>query len=62
MPMVFKWQNRLYPSISLLLACRYYGIDVTKDVEVKLGELRQNQEYSRQKDQHSAFSAKNAIL
>ncbi|HRP70150.1 MAG TPA: adenylate/guanylate cyclase domain-containing protein, partial [Turneriella sp.] len=37
MPMVFKWQNRLYPSISLLLACRYYGIDVTKDVEVKLG-------------------------
>lgn len=38
MPMVFKWQNRLYPSISLLLACRYYGVDVTKDVEVKLGE------------------------
>lgn len=37
MPMVFKWQNRLYPSISLLLACRYYGIDITKDVEVKLG-------------------------
>ncbi|MBV6494118.1 MAG: hypothetical protein LDLANPLL_02144 [Turneriella sp.] len=37
MPMVFKWQNRLYPSISLLLACRYFGVDVTKDVEVKLG-------------------------
>jgi len=37
MPMIFKWQNRLYPSISLLLACRYYGIDITKDVEVKLG-------------------------
>ncbi len=37
MPMVFKWQNRLYPSISLLLACRYFGIDITKDVEVKLG-------------------------
>jgi len=37
MPMVFKWQNRLYPSISLLLACRYFQIDVTKDVEVKLG-------------------------
>ncbi len=37
MPMVFKWQNRLYPSISLLLACRYYGVDITKDVEVKLG-------------------------
>lgn len=37
MPMVFKWQNRLYPSISLLLACRYFQVDVTKDVEVKLG-------------------------
>lgn len=37
MPMVIKWQNRLYPSISLLLACRFYGVDVTKDVEVKLG-------------------------
>ena len=37
MPMVFKWQNRLYPSISLLLACRYFGVDVAKDVEVKLG-------------------------
>src|SRR5262249_55231129 len=37
MPMVFKWQNRLYPSISLLLACRYYGVDITKDVQVKLG-------------------------
>jgi len=37
MPMVFKWQNRLYPSISLILACRYYGIEPSKDVEVKLG-------------------------
>ncbi|MBS0616558.1 MAG: adenylate/guanylate cyclase domain-containing protein [Spirochaetes bacterium] len=37
MPMVFKWRNRLYPSISLMLACRYFGIDITKDVEVKLG-------------------------
>lgn len=37
MPMVFKWQNRLYPSISLLLACRYFNVDVAKDVEVKLG-------------------------
>jgi adenylate cyclase len=37
MPMVFKWQNRLYPSISLLLACRFFHVDVTKDVEVKLG-------------------------
>lgn len=37
MPMVFKWQNRLYPSISLMLACRYFGVDITKDVEVKLG-------------------------
>lgn len=38
MPMVFKWRNQLYPSISLLMAARYYGVDVTKDVEVKLGE------------------------
>lgn len=38
MPMVIKWENRLYPSISLLLACHYFGIDVTRDVEVKLGE------------------------
>ncbi len=37
MPMVFKWRSQLYPSISLLLATRYYSIDVTKDVEVNLG-------------------------
>ncbi len=38
MPMVFKWENKIYPSISLIMACRYYGIDVTKDVKVKLGD------------------------
>ncbi|RME91722.1 MAG: CHASE2 domain-containing protein [Candidatus Hydrogenedentota bacterium] len=37
MPLVIKWRGKLYPSIDLMLVCRYYGIDVTKDVEVKLG-------------------------
>ncbi len=38
MPMVAKWQNELYPSISLLIAAHYYGIDPQKDIEIKLGE------------------------
>lgn len=36
-PLVTKWQNRIYPSIVLVMAARYFGIDVAKDVEVKLG-------------------------
>ncbi|MDH5721296.1 MAG: adenylate/guanylate cyclase domain-containing protein [Spirochaetia bacterium] len=38
MPLVIKWKNGLYPSIDLLLVAQYYGINVKKDVEVKLGE------------------------
>lgn len=37
MPMVIKWRGKLYPSIDLILVARYYGIDLKKDVEVKLG-------------------------
>lgn len=38
MPMVFKWKNRLYPSISLVMAARYYSVDITKDIYVELGK------------------------
>ena len=38
MPMVFKWKNRLFPSISLIMACRFYGVDIAKDVKVELGK------------------------
>lgn len=37
MPIVIKWKNNLYPNIDLIMACNYYGVDVSKDVEVKLG-------------------------
>ncbi|MDH4261628.1 MAG: adenylate/guanylate cyclase domain-containing protein [Spirochaetia bacterium] len=37
-PLVIKWKNKIYPSIDLILAARYYGVDFQKDIEVKLGE------------------------
>ncbi len=37
-PLVIKWRNRLFPSIDLIMAARYFGVDLQKDVEVKLGE------------------------
>lgn len=38
LPLIIKWRNRFFPSIDLILAVRYYGIDIQKDVEIKLGE------------------------
>lgn len=38
MPLVFKWKNTLYPSISLFMACEYLGVDLTQDVKVELGK------------------------
>jgi len=37
-PLVLKWKNKIYPSIDLIMAARYYGVDFQKDIEVKLGE------------------------
>jgi len=36
-PLVIKWNNRIYPSIDLVMAAEYYGVDMQKDIEVKLG-------------------------
>ena len=36
-PLVVKWENQIYPSIVLVALIHYYGIDIQKDVEVKLG-------------------------
>jgi adenylate cyclase len=38
LPLVVKWKNKFYPSIDLIIAARYYGIDIQKDVELKMGE------------------------
>lgn len=38
LPLVIKWKNKLYPSIDLILAARYYHVDFQKDIEVKLGD------------------------
>lgn len=62
MPMVFKWQNRLYPSISLLMACRYYGVDVTKDLEVKLGSYIKIKNIPTKKVQIGIFGEENDIM
>ncbi len=37
LPLVVKWQGKIYPSIDLITITHYYGIDLQKDVEVKLG-------------------------
>lgn len=37
-PLVVKWKNKIYPSIDLIMAARYYGVDFQKDIEVKLGD------------------------
>ena len=37
LPLVVKWENKIYPSIVLVALAHYYGIDIQKDVEVKLG-------------------------
>ncbi len=62
MPMVFKWQNRLYPSISLLMACRYYGVDVTKDLEVKLGSYIKIKNIPAKKVQIGIFGEEHDIM
>ena len=36
MPLVIKWGNQFYPSISLLMAMQYYKVTF-KDIELKLG-------------------------
>lgn len=38
LPLVIKWKNKFYPSIDLILVARYYGVDLQKDIEVKLGD------------------------
>ncbi len=38
MPLVIKWKNNIYPNIDLMMAANYFEIDISKDVEVKLGE------------------------
>ncbi|MES0488782.1 MAG: adenylate/guanylate cyclase domain-containing protein [Leptospirales bacterium] len=37
-PLIIKYKNRFYPSIDLIMAARHYGINIKKDVSVKLGE------------------------
>ncbi|MDH4200306.1 MAG: adenylate/guanylate cyclase domain-containing protein [Spirochaetia bacterium] len=38
LPLVVKWKNKIYPSIDLIMAARYYGVNLQKDIEVKLGD------------------------
>ena len=37
LPLVVKWKGKIYPSIDLITLAHYYGIDIQKDIEVKLG-------------------------
>ena len=36
-PLVAKWEGKIYPSIALVTIAHYYGIDPQKDIKVKLG-------------------------
>ena len=37
LPIVAKWKGKIYPSAVLLVAVNYFGVNLQKDIEVKLG-------------------------